>query len=336
MLHQGMMQHQAATPSFDLLQRCQSVAMAQVRRQIERVGRTDCRVLVEGETGVSKELVARAIHECSSRRNAPYVVADCTLYSRELILSQLFGHEAGAFTGANERHLGLFEVANGGTIFLDEIAELPLDLQPVLLRVLETGTFMRLGGSRQVKTDVRVVAAANRSLRALVMAGGFREDLYYRLQAFPIAVPPLRERVEDILDLAEFFLSQDADERRRLSPAAQEKLRSHNWPGNVRELASALRTAMVLAPGDLIEDEHLHLQQRVVTAPPEDPFGAVTVSFVGKLPLPKLLARVEQAMIEFAYREAEHDAERAARVLGISSNELRSRMRELGLWRSVR
>ncbi len=219
-----------------------------------RISRTDATVLVLGETGTGKELVAQTIHDLSRRAKGTFVPVNCGAVSPTLIESEMFGHERGSFTGADRAHKGYFERANRGTIFLDEITEMPLELQVKLLRVLETGTLTRVGGSEPIKTDMRVIAASNRRPEEAVAAGKLREDLLYRLNVFPIVIAPLRERREDIELLAEHFLdvlNKDAGTSKRLSPAALERLRAHTWPGNVRELWNVLQRAYLLAEDDI-------------------------------------------------------------------------------------
>ena len=233
-----------------------SVAMREVFAILERVAPSDLTVLISGETGTGKDVIARAIHEKSPRRSGPFVVLDCSAIPKNLIESTLFGHEKGAFTGAVERRHGVFEQAHGGTIFLDEIGELDLSLQPKLLRVLENRQLQRVGGSRLIPVDVRVIAATNRDLRKMVAEGTFREDLYFRLSVMHVRLPPLRERKEDIPLLAEHFLNRVAarmGRTLRFSPEAIEALKPHDWPGNVRELKNVVERAASLADGEVID-----------------------------------------------------------------------------------
>ncbi len=238
-----------------------SAAMREIFASLEKISPSELTVLLTGETGTGKELVARGIHNASPRKNRPFVVLDCGAIPKELIESTLFGHEKGAFTGAVGQHRGCFEQANGGTIFLDEIGELDLTLQPKLLRVLEGREIKRVGGDKSIKVDVRVVAATNRDLRAEVNAGHFREDLYFRLSVVHVELPPLRKRPEDVALIAQHFL-RDVASRREMNlsfgPDAMEALTSHSWPGNVRELrnvvdrAAALCDAPVISRADLV------------------------------------------------------------------------------------
>jgi two-component system response regulator FlrC len=223
-----------------------------------RVAASDATVLVTGESGVGKEVLARFIHSRSPRASKPFVAINCAAIPDNLLESTLFGHEKGAFTGATSSHAGKFEQADGGTLLLDEVSELPMPLQAKLLRALQEREVERVGGSRPLPVDIRVVATSNRDMAAEVAQGGFREDLYYRLNVFPLAVPPLRERPDDVLVLATGFL-QRHDARAALAPCARAALRSHDWPGNVRELANVMQRAAILAPGPEVRAEHLML-----------------------------------------------------------------------------
>jgi transcriptional regulator with PAS, ATPase and Fis domain len=225
---------------------------------VARVAPTDTSVLLLGETGTGKEMVARAVHEASPRSSAPFVAVDCSGLAETLVESELFGHERGAFTGALARKTGLVEAAAGGTLFLDEVGDIPLGLQVKLLRLLETGTFRRVGGIEPLQADFRLIAATHRDLAHLVREELFRSDLYFRIAAFPVTLPPLRERRTDIGLLAESLLSRiSSTGERRLSPAALRRLECHDFPGNVRELRNILERANLLADGDVIDSEHL-------------------------------------------------------------------------------
>jgi formate hydrogenlyase transcriptional activator len=234
-----------------------SAALQRVLHLVEEVAATDAAVLIRGETGTGKELIADLIHRLSGRRGGPFVKFNCTAVPAGLLESELFGHERGAFTGAIARRIGRFELANRGTLFLDEIGDLPLDLQPKLLRVLEEQAFERVGSTQTIRTDVRVIAATNRPLEELVEAGGFRADLYYRLNVFPIDLPPLRERTEDIPLLVRHFVAHHARNLGRridaISPDVIETLVRYPWPGNVRELQHVLHRAVILSHGGSLE-----------------------------------------------------------------------------------
>jgi len=235
----------------------ESPHVRRILTEIGQVGRSDLPVLIEGETGCGKELVSRGIHRVSNRRDRPFVVVNCGAISPDLIESELFGHEKGAFTGATAQRKGAFEVAHGGTIFLDEIGELPLTLQPKLLRVLEQKEIKRVGGNETILVDVRVVAATNRNLREEIVRKTFRDDLYYRISTVTLSIPPLRDRREDILTLARHFVLEAAASTERevpgLSVAAAEFLSSYPWPGNVRELRNAIQRAVVMGYGDTLD-----------------------------------------------------------------------------------
>ncbi len=234
-----------------------SPALRDALRQVEVVGPTDSTVLILGETGTGKELVARAIHDRSGRRERTIVKVNCAALPSALLESELFGHERGAFTHAIAQKIGRFELANGGTLFLDEVGELPLELQPKLLRVLQDWEFERLGGTRTIKVDVRLVAATNRDLAQMVRERRFRDDLYYRLNVFPIHVPPLRERPEDIEALVRHFVVRFAARMNRrielIPPKTIEAMRRYSWPGNVRELENLIERAIILSPGQTLD-----------------------------------------------------------------------------------
>src|SRR6201991_4194686 len=232
-----------------------SPAMQEIYRVLARLMQTDLTVMITGESGTGKELVARALHDYGKRRNGPFVAINMAAIPRELIESELFGHERGAFTGATTRHIGRFEQAEGGMLFLDEIGDMPLEAQTRLLRVLQEGEYTTVGGRTPIKTDVRIIAATNRDLRQLISQGLFREDLYYRLNVVPLRLPPLRERVEDIPDMVRHFLRKAEDEglpHKTLDNDALDLLRRHRWPGNVRELENLIRRLAVLQSGDTI------------------------------------------------------------------------------------
>jgi transcriptional regulator with GAF, ATPase, and Fis domain len=225
-----------------------SLRMREIYGVIERIAPTEATVLIEGETGTGKDLVARTLHALSRRKNGPFVVVDCSAVAGNLIESELFGHEKGAFTGASSTRQGAFELASGGTLFLDELGELSLDLQPKLLRVLEQREIRRVGGSKTLKVDIRVIAATKQDLTKEVQKGKFREDLYFRLSVVPIRTPPLRERKEDLPLLARAFLARLGEGAAELDEAALASLQAHDWPGNVRELRNVLERGVALAP----------------------------------------------------------------------------------------
>ncbi len=242
-----------------------SIAMAKVAQEIARAAPSRATVLIRGESGVGKELVARAAHYSSPRRKGPFVCLNCAALSRSLLASELFGHEQGAFTGATQRKIGKFEASHGGTLMLDEIGEMSPAIQAKFLRVLEGHPFERVGGTETVKVDVRVIAATNRDLERDVSEGRFRRDLYFRLRVLEILVPPLRKRADDIPELAHYFLQRfNAETGRKLrgfTPQAMELMRKYRWPGNVRELKNVVERAVVLARGEFIEQDDLTLSQ---------------------------------------------------------------------------
>lgn len=255
----------------DLLGR--SIAMREIFATLEKVAPSDLTVLVEGQTGTGKERVAHSIHKKSRRRKGKFIVLDCSAIPRDLMESTVFGHEKGSFTGAVSQHKGAFEQANGGTIFMDEIGELPIDLQPKLLRVLETRELKRVGGDKTIRTDVRVLAATNRDLRKMVAEGTFREDLYFRLSVIQLGLPALNKRKEDIPLLCNFFLKEFSARRHdqkllRLSEDALKVLTAHSWPGNVRELKNVMERTVSLCDNEVIQRSDLHLSGSVLSAPP--------------------------------------------------------------------
>src|SRR5262245_33119378 len=235
-----------------------SAVMQEIYRVIARLTQADLTVMISGESGTGKELVARALHDYGKRRNRGFVAVNMAAIPKELIESELFGHERGAFTGATGRGVGRFEQAEGGTLFLDEIGDMPLEAQTRLLRVLQQGEYTTVGGRVPIRTDVRIIAATNRDLRQLIQQGLFREDLFYRLNVVPMRLPPLRERIEDIPDLVRHFLRKaeaDGLPLKRLDPAAVERLKTHTWPGNVRELENLIRRLVVLNPDEVINED---------------------------------------------------------------------------------
>jgi len=291
----------------------------------ERVAPTDSTVLVTGETGSGKEQVARLLHARSTRARRPFVVVECAALQEELLQSELFGHERGAFTGADRAKPGLFEVADGGTILLDEIGEVSQATQVKLLRVLDTSTFRHVGGTTEIRVDVRVIAATNRDLEAMVRQGLFREDLYYRLSTITITLPPLRSRGADVDLLASRFvgmLNERFGVRRRLAEETRQQLRAHDWPGNVRELLHVIERAIVVCDGDEIRPEHL---PRAIG---RRPAPAAEMADDGLLPS---LADLERAHIERVLRSVGGHRGNAARILGISERNLYRKIREYGL-----
>ena len=303
-----------------------SPALKSVLSRISKVAPSDSTVLVTGETGTGKELVARAIHRRSGRASRAFVSVNCAAIPRDLIASELFGHEKGAFTGATQQRLGRFELANGGTIFLDEVGELPPDTQIALLRVLQEHEFERVGGTRRIHADVRVIAATNRDLQAAITAGSFRSDLFYRLHVFPIEMPSLRERTEDIALLVEYFIDRYARKAgkniKRVNKKTLELLHSYPWPGNIRELQNVIERSMILCETEIFSiDENWLPQQPLLTVEPKL-----------QAELPGRLLIEERNMIEAALKESSgriFGPKGAASKLGIPRSTLESKIRSL-------
>ncbi|MEK8029424.1 sigma-54 dependent transcriptional regulator [Ideonella sp. DXS29W] len=341
----------------------QAPPMLRVYEQISRVAGTAVTVFITGESGTGKEVVAQTVHDLSRRRKQPFLAVNCGAISPNLIESEIFGHEKGSFTGADRQHLGFFERANGGTLFLDEITEMPLELQVKLLRVLETGRFMRVGSTQSQEADVRVIAATNRLPEVAVSSGKLREDLLYRLNVFPIELPPLRERLSDVGLLAQHFLEaiiKQEGHTKRFTRAALDRLANYRWPGNVRELRNVVQRAYVMAAGEDISDEWLPRPQGAGTplvggaalpAPTADPVpatesvpvaalpsAAASAGQVGapsadpatmvSLPVGTSMAQAERALIEATLRYHKFQKERTAAVLGISLKTLYNRLKE--------
>ena len=304
-----------------------SRALRETLARVEKVAATDATVLLTGETGTGKELVARAIHRRSPRADRVLVAVNCAALPSALVASELFGHEKGAFTGALQRRAGRFELAAGGTIFLDEVGELPSDVQASLLRVLQDGTFERVGGERPIATDARVIAATNRDLAAAVAAGTFRNDLYYRLNVFPIELPPLRRRREDVPILVEYFAARYAarfgKRFQHIEKASMDRILDYSWPGNVRELQNVIERAVILSEGDVLRVEEPLLAGAGAPAPA-----------ASALPLPVSLRDQERRQIEEALAQSAgrvSGAGGAAARLGVPSTTLDSRIKRLGI-----
>jgi DNA-binding NtrC family response regulator len=303
--------------------------MQKLYDEISRVAPTGATVLITGESGTGKEVVAETIHEVSRRKDKPFIAVNCGAISPQLMESELFGHEKGSFTGAHRQHRGFFERAHGGTLLLDEVTEMPLDLQVKLLRVLETRTVTRVGSDQPIVTDVRVVAATNRDPSGAVATGKLRQDLLYRLQVFPLAIPPLRDRGEDVAHLAKHFLGEmnkASASKKEFMPATLERMRSHSWPGNVRELWNAVQHAFIMTDDGWIEPAALPLQlgkpavQQAVAAAPMDDETTIRVSVGNKI------ADVEEKLILATLRQCD-TKEKAAQLLGISLKTLYNRLR---------
>lgn len=301
-----------------------SQAMREIFYIIEMVADSNSNVLITGESGTGKELVARAIHRLSKRKNNPFIVVDCATIPDNLLESELFGYEKGAFTGATERKIGLIELANSGTIFLDEIGDLSLNLQKKLLRFLQEREIQRLGSLNKIKVDVRVIAATNRDLERAVKEGVFREDLYWRLNVVRIHLPPLRERKEDIPLLVQHFVQKFAKENNRpiptIEPEVLDVLLNYDWPGNVRELANVIERAVILSTSGVISLKHL--PKRILGKESEtNNFSLNTLN----------LLEMEKALIIKALNETGWNQTKAAQLLGISRKQLRTKMKHHGL-----
>ena len=322
----------------------QSAAMQEVFKMVGRISNSDAAVMITGESGSGKELVARAIHQYSARHDRPFLAINCAAIPENLLESELFGHEKGSFTGASAQRIGRFEQCDGGTLFLDEIGDMPLAIQSKLLRVLQDGTFSRVGGNETIKTDVRIVAATNKNLEAEVADKKFREDLFYRLNVVRLHLPPLRNRKEDIRLLAEYFLkrvaAQKAKPQLQLSQEAVEVLESHPWPGNVRELENTIQRAAVLATSDVLLPKDLPLGKVPTTAPTEtvatsaapanlDEAARLLFEAAAAQPGLELLPWLEQEFTRRAMESTGHNQVRAAKLLGITRATLRKRLEHL-------
>ncbi len=327
--------------------------MQEIYRVLARLMQTDLTVMIAGKSGTGKELVARALHDYGKRRNGPLVAVNMAAIPRELIESELFGHEKGAFTGANARNAGRFEQAEGGTLFLDEIGDMPMEAQTRLLRVLQQGEYTTVGGRTPIKTDVRIIAATNKDLRQLIQQGLFREDLFFRLNVVPLRLPPLRERSEDIPDLIRHFFGEVAREglpAKQIDQAALERLKRHRWPGNVRELANLARRLAALYPHETITAPVIEAE----LSPPallgpgesgrtEDNLSSAVERYLARyfsgfddgLPPPGLyhrfLREVEAPLVSAALAATHGNQIRAADLLGVNRNTLRKKIRDMDI-----
>ncbi len=331
-----------------------SPAMQEIYRVLARLTQTDLTVMINGESGTGKELVARVLHDYGRRRQGPFVAINMAAIPRELVESELFGHEKGAFTGAQTRTQGRFEQAEGGTLFLDEIGDMPLDAQTRLLRVLQEGEYTTVGGRTPIKTNVRIIAATHRDLKSQIQQGLFREDLFYRLNVVPIRIPPLRERLEDVGDLVRHFLRQAAREglgQKSIETAAIDRLKAHPWPGNIRELENFVRRVAALYPQDTLTAPII--EQELAEALPDKSgdrgsadakdlseqveryLNGYFAGFGKELPPPGLYERVirqvELPLLTAALAATRGNQIRAAELLGLNRNTLRSRIRALDI-----
>ncbi len=329
-----------------------SPAMQEIYRVLARLMSTDLSVVITGESGTGKELVARALHDYGKRRNGPFVAINMAAIPKELIESELFGHEKGAFTGATARYAGRFEQAEGGTLFLDEIGDMPLEAQTRLLRVLQQGEFIPIGAHAPIEADVRIIAATHRDLRALIRQGLFREDLFYRLNVVPIRLPPLRERAQDIPDLVRHFLNQAEEEglpAKSLDSAAMDRLKAYRWPGNIRELENMIRRLTALYSESVIGIDIIEAELSDTTPAPEaatvedESLGAAVerqlrayfAAHKHGLPAAGLYDRVvrevEKPLIELSLSATRGNQLKAAALLGVNRNTLRKKIRELDI-----
>jgi two-component system nitrogen regulation response regulator GlnG len=330
-----------------------SPAMQEIYRVLAKLTQTDLTVMITGESGTGKELVARVLHDYCRRRTGPFVAINMAAIPRELIESELFGHEKGAFTGAQNRTQGRFEQAEGGTLFLDEIGDMPLEAQTRLLRVLQEGEYTTVGGRTPIKTNVRIIAATHRDLKAQIHQGVFREDLYYRLNVVPLRLPPMRERLEDIGDLTRHFLRQVVREglgQKTIDGAAIERLKQHSWPGNVRELENMVRRLAALHSQEMISADMVDSELAEAVRPRHDAtsgdpkdlseqverhLATYFASFGKDLPPPglydRIIREVELPLITAALAATRGNQIRAAELLGLNRNTLRSRIKELDI-----
>ena len=306
-----------------------SLLMQEVYDKIARVAPTEATVLLLGESGTGKEIVARTIHELSRRRKHPFLAINCGAISPNLIENEMFGHERGSYTGADRQHKGYFEQADGGTLFLDEITEMPLELQVRLLRVLETGSFMRIGTTKTIETDVRIIAATNRDPREAVRAGKLREDLYHRLNVFPLEMPPLRARGDDVELIATYFLdelNEACGTKKKFAPGAIARMKQYPWPGNVRELKNYIHRVFIMAGDQGLEGPTLEAEAapvRSISAPSSAP--AITV------PLGTPLSVAARELILSTLQHCNGERKRTAEMLGICTKTLYNRLREYGI-----
>jgi len=329
-----------------------SPAMQEIYRLVARLTDTDLTVLISGESGTGKELVAKALHDFGHRKKGPFIAINMAAVPRDLIESELFGHEKGAFTGAINKGAGRFSVANGGTLFLDEIGDMPLEAQTRLLRVLQQGEYTTVGGRDSIPTDVRIIAATNKNLRSLVKQGQFREDLYYRLNVVPINMPPLRDRTEDIPSLVRYFLIQSQEDglsAKILDQEALEELKQYNWPGNVRELENLILRLSALNSEDIITADIV--KKDLITPPNEIYLSENANESIGDsverhlqryfsahnegLPpsglYERIITEVEKPIINISLRATNGNQIKASKLLGLNRNTLRKKIRELGI-----
>jgi DNA-binding NtrC family response regulator len=306
-------------------------AVRQLVKLIQRVAPSDALVTLLGESGTGKDLVARALHECSPRAGQPFIPINCAALSPTLMESELFGHEKGAFTGADSKRMGAFEEANGGTLFLDEVGELPVEVQAKLLRVLDSGEVKPVGATRPFHVDVRVVAATHRELRQWARQGKFREDLYYRLCVMPLVLPPLRSRRGDLRLLAEHFVRTHAPQGQapKFTPAALARLQQHSWPGNIRELRNVVRRALLVRQGPKLEAGDLTFEQAYYRAPEDT--APPPLELPAGVTLEQMMERLERQLIESTLRRCQYNKDRTAKELGLARSSLFKRLKQWGM-----
>ena len=329
--NQYLRENFAASPSTGKIDKviANSPAMKTILSKLEKVDSSNATVMITGESGTGKEVISHFIHTHSLRSKRAYIRVNCAAIPENLIESEFFGHEKGAFTGAHAKRIGRFELANHGTLLLDEITEVPMSLQPKLLRVIQEKEFERVGGSKACKVDVRLIATSNRNMQEAIDSKIFREDLFYRLNVIPIHLPPLRERIEDIVPLAEHFLAKFCIENHKsnmsLSPSAKKKLKAYNWPGNIRELGNIIERAVVLSTQEKIEDDHILLENKQVArttaiSKNEDHFPE---DFTGLS-----LQEIEKRFIMKTLKDNDNNRTKSSKILGISVRTLRNKLNE--------
>ncbi|MCP5492582.1 MAG: sigma-54-dependent Fis family transcriptional regulator [Chlamydiales bacterium] len=305
-----------------------SPQMKAILKDVKKLAKSNASVFISGESGTGKEMIAKAIHHYSKRKTAPFIRVNCAALPETLIESELFGHEKGSFTGAHVRRLGRFELADNGSLLLDEVTEIPLSLQSKLLRAIQEQEFERIGGMKSIKVDVRLIATSNRDMQVAISDKIFREDLYYRLNVLPIHLPPLRDRKEDILPLTEQFLQRAASSNhthlKTLSEAAKDKILSYPWPGNIRELSNAIEHAVIMSSSDIISADDIALKIKCETPP---------VQLLNEMQKHMTLLEMEKRLIQQTLRAHNGNRTRTAKVLGISIRTLRNKLKaypELG------
>jgi two-component system, NtrC family, response regulator AtoC len=322
----------------------ESPAMKQILNEVSQVAKSNASIFIHGESGTGKEVIAHAIHHNSLRANRPFIKVNCAAVPETLIESEFFGHEKGSFTGANVRRLGRFEIANGGTLLLDEITEIPLPLQAKLLRVIQEQEFERVGGTKPVKVDVRLISTSNRDVKEAISQKMIREDLYYRLNVVPIYLPPLRDRPEDILPLADYFVEKMCLENHRtrkvLTPEARKKLLAYSWPGNVRELANIIERAVVMDMGSQVSEEHLYIDttthlstksENLEKSSSNSPKSTPEAISTSQLPIGITLQELEKRLIIETLQAQRNNRTKTAEVLGISVRTLRNKIQAYNL-----